>query len=263
MLRFLASFLFLASVATSAQALVGKNGVIFAAASLKGPLDKAVALLVREGRCVAPGATIRISYASSGILARQIQQGAPADLFISADRRWIDFLVARGRLRVEGLEKAVLLTNQLVVIAARSVARMTTLQPESAIAARLDTERFAMGDPAHVPAGRYARAALRKMGLWKRLQPKAILTANVRIALSYVARREASLGIVYRTDATADPRVQTIARFPAGSHPPIRYTGAVVTGSGVRCAGVWLKGLMGPDARRIFQTAGYGTPGAR
>jgi len=262
-LRYLAPALLLLCAAAPAHALIGKNGVVFAAASLKGPLDKAIALLVRERRCLNPGATIRVSYASSGILARQIQQGAPADLFISADQRWIDYLVNRGRLLKADGESHILLTNRLVLVGRGSGGEAPVLRTGSETAQRLSAGRFAMGDPSHVPAGQYARAALQAMGLWSTVRRNAILAANVRIALAYVARGEAPLGIVYETDAVAEPRVRAIARFPANSHPPIRYIAAAVKGAGARCATEWLKHLMAPAARKIFQAAGYGIPGSR
>ena len=261
-------------VAGPAQAKIGENGIVFAAASLKEPLDRAVALLVGQRRCLAPGGTIRVSYASSGILARQIRFGAPADLFISADPRWLDYLERSGRL--DPAARRTLFSNRLVAIApgaaSGQVERLAPgtatarrlggerLAPGTATARRLGGERLAIGDPGHVPAGRYARAALQSLGLWRRAQRNIVLAANVRVVSAYVARREAALGIVYETDAIAEPRVRIAARIPASAHPPIRYEAAVVKGGDADCARRWLDALHSPAYRKIFADAGYGTP---
>lgn len=246
-------------VAGPAQAKIGENGVVFAAASLKEPLDRAVAQLVAQRRCIAPGGTIRVSYASSGILARQIRFGAPADLFISADPRWLNYLEQIGR--IDPAARRTLFSNRLVAIApggARGQAER--LASGTATARRLGGERLAIGDPGHVPAGRYARAALQSLGLWRRAQRNIVLAANVRVVSAYVARREAALGIVYETDAIAEPLVRVVARIPESAHPPIRYEAAVVKGGDADCARRWLDALRSPAYRKIFADAGYGTP---
>lgn len=243
-----------------AHALVNGNGVIFAAASLKGPMDRAIALMIREQRCVAAGKTIRVSYASSGILARQIRFGAPADLFVTADPVWLDDL--RKRKMIEDLPagRRILFTNRLVLIGARKPVSVTNLSAKSTLADRFGRARLAIGDPGHVPAGRYAKAALEAMGLWAKARRKLVLAANVRVALAYVARREAPLGIVYRTDALADPTVHIVADIPARTHPPIRYTAAVVTGGNGRCARRWADAFHSASIQKIFAAAGYGLP---
>ena len=244
-----------------AQAKIGDNGVVFAAASLKGPLDRAVALLVKQRRCVAPGGTIRVSYASSGLLARQIRFGAPADLFISADPRWLDYLERSGRIDPAPAWRRTLFGNRLVAIAPGSAGRkVERLAPGTATARRLGRDRLAIGDPGHVPAGRYARAALRSLGLWRQAQRNIVLAANVRVVSAYVARREAAFGIVYKTDAIAEPLVRVVANIPESAHPPIRYDGAVVKGGNADCARRWLDALHGPAYRKIFADAGYGAP---
>ena len=245
-------------LAAPAQAKIGDNGVIFAAASLKAPLDRTVALLVAQRRCIAPGGTIRVSYASSGILARQIRFGAPADLFISADPGWLDYLERSGR--IDPAARRTLFGNRLVAIAHGAKGPAGRLAPGTATARRLGRERLAIGDPGHVPAGRYARAALRSLGLWQRARRNIVLAANVRIVSAYVSRREAALGIVYETDALAEPRVHIAARIPASAHPPIRYEAAIVEGGDSACARRWLDALHSPAYRRIFADAGYGMP---
>ncbi len=245
-------------LAAPAQAKIGDNGVIFAAASLKAPLDRAVERLVAERRCIAPGGTIRVSYASSGILARQIRFGAPADLFVSADPGWLDYLERSGR--IDPAARRTLFTNRLVAIAHGAEGVAGRLERGSATARRLGRERLAIGDPGHVPAGRYARAALRSLGLWQRARRNIVLAANVRIVSAYVSRREAALGIVYETDAIAEPRVRIAARIPASAHPPIRYEAAIVEGGDPACARRWLDALHSPAYRKIFADAGYGMP---
>ncbi len=245
-------------LAAPAQAKIGDNGVIFAAASLKEPLDRAVAMLVGQRRCIAPGGTIRVSYASSGILARQIRFGAPADLFISADPGWLDYLERSGR--IDPAARRTLFGNRLVAIAHGSGGLDERLERGSATARRLGRERLAIGDPGHVPAGRYARAALQSLGLWQRARRNIVLAANVRVVSAYVARREAALGIVYETDAIAEPRVRIAARIPANTYPPIRYEAAIVKGGDSMCARRWLDALRSPAYRRIFADAGYGVP---
>ncbi len=260
----LAAVLAGAAPAAGAPALAGMggNGIVFAAASLKGPLDRAVDLLGERDRCVGPGRRIRISYASSGILARQIRFGAPADLFIGADPRWIDYLERHGRIDRQPGGRRTLFANRLVVIAPAAppgpASSAAALAPGSAAARLLGRARLAIGDPGHVPAGRYARAALRALGLWRQAQGRLILAANVRFAAAYVARREAALGIVYETDARAEPAVRIVARIPPGAHPPIRYDAAIVRGGNAVCARRWLAALDSPAGRKPFAAAGYG-----
>jgi len=244
--------------AAPAHAKIGGNGIIFAAASLKAPLDRAVERLVTQRRCIAPGGTIRVSYASSGILARQIRFGAPADLFVSADPKWLDYLERSGR--IDPAARRTLFTNRLVAIAHGAEGTAERLAPGTATARRLGRERLAIGDPGHVPAGRYAKAALQSLGLWRRAQRRIVLAANVRVVAAYVVRREAALGIVYETDAIAEPRVRIAARIPAAAHPPIRYDAALVTGGDTACARTWLEALHSPAYRKIFADAGYGIP---
>ncbi len=245
-------------LAAPAHAKIGSNGVIFAAASLKEPLDRAIALLVAQRRCVAPGGTIRVSYASSGILARQIRFGAPADLFVSADPRWLDYLERSGR--IDPAARRTLFTNRLVAIAHGPGGPAERLERGTATALRLGRERLAIGDPGHVPAGRYAKTALQALGLWQQARRNIVFAANVRIALAYVVRSEAALGIVYETDAIAEPLVRIAARIPATAHPPIRYDAAVVRGGDADCARRWLDALHSPAYRKMFADAGYGIP---
>ena len=239
------------------------NGVIFAAASLKGPMDKAVALLIRQRKCVAPGKTIRVSYASSGILARQIRFGAPADLFVTADPKWLDDIRQRRLIEQLPADRRILFTNRLVLIGARKPVSVVALSAKSDLARQFGRVRLAIGDPGHVPAGRYAKTALETMGLWAKARRKIVLAANVRVALAYVARREAPLGIVYRTDAMAGANVHVLAVIPASTHPPVRYVAAVLSAGSRKCAGIWLDALRSAPIRKIFTDAGYGLPASK
>lgn len=255
-----------AAITVPALALVNGNGLIFAAASLKGPLDQAVQRLIRQDRCVADGRTIRVSYASSGILARQIRFGAPADLFITADARWLDDLQKRGKLAAAA--RRVLYTNRLVMIAPGDKGAAPTSIPElksgTAAASGLGRQRLAIGDPAHVPAGRFAKEALKSLGLWDQARRRIVFAANVRVALAYVARGAAPLGLVYATDAKAEKQVRIVAQVPAAAHAPIRYIGAAIrTGNGdggSDCGKQWLRALQQPAYRKLFVDAGYGVP---
>lgn len=168
----------------------------------------------------------RFSFAASSTLARQIEQGAPADLFMSADEAWADYLQQRNLL-ADGTRSSPL-GNALVLIAPADAARPVVLTRGTDLAALLGPHRrIATGDPAHVPAGRYAEAALTWMGQWQALAPRLARADNVRAALLLVERGEAPLGIVYATDAAASPGVRVIGTFPAESHAPITYPFAV------------------------------------
>ena len=190
--------------------------LVFAAASLKTALD-AIAAGWRSG----DGGQATISYAASSTLAKQIENGAPADLFISADEDWMDYLEQR-RL-IDPKTRADLLGNSLVLIAPADRAEQVTIGPGFPLAAMLGDGRLAIADPVAVPAGRYAKAALTTLGVWRQLAGRVAAAENVRAALLLVARGEAPFGIVYRTDAAAEPAVRIAAAFPPESHPPIVY----------------------------------------
>lgn len=225
---------------------------VFAAASLKTALDEVLAAWRRNG-----GLRTRTAYASSSTLARQIDKGAPAAVYISANRKWVAWLAARGRLA--GGSRSLLLGNRLVMVGPRDRARPLTLAA-GPILARLGDRRLALGDPTHVPAGLYAAAALKKLGLWAALAQHLAPAANVRAALALVARGEAPLGIVYRTDALAERRVATVATVPADSHPEIVYEAAVPRrGDGARARRL-LDYLKSAAAGAIFRRHGFCAP---
>jgi molybdate transport system substrate-binding protein len=223
--------------------------LVSAAASLQDALDGVVAIW--------PGdAAIAASYASSSTLARQIEQGAPADLFISANPEWMDYLAERGLVRAGS--RADLLGNDLVLVApAAAGARPLAIAPGFDLVGVLGDGRLAMGDPDHVPAGIYGRAALESLGVWQQIAPRLARADNVRAALALVARGEAPLGIVYGSDAMAEPGVRVVDTFPESSHPPIIYPVAVPAGSRHPAAATLVEFLESATAAAIFARFGF------
>ena len=193
---------------------------IFAAASLTDVMRKIEPLL---------GARVRFSFAASSTLARQIEQGAPAQIFISADEPWMDHLAKLGR--IETASRRALAGNRLVVVGSGDRTSAAPAESVDALRAALGNGRVATGDPAHVPVGRYAEAALRSLSLWDAISPRLVRADNVRSALAFVERGEAGAGIVYATDAAVSDKVRVLARFPASSHAPIVYPAALVAGA--------------------------------
>jgi molybdate transport system substrate-binding protein len=222
---------------------------VFAAASLKDALDEnARAYQARAGD------RIVVSYAASSALAKQIEAGAPADLFISADLDWMDYLEQRRLIKADTRRN--LLRNRLVLVAPADSKASVDIVPGFPLARLLGDGRLAMANPDAVPAGKYGKASLEALGVWKDVQPKVAAAENVRAALVLVSRGEAPLGIVYRTDAAADSKVRVVGLFPESTHPPIIYPIAV-TASGKPAAGTFLKWLAGPEAREIFEKHGF------
>ena len=223
---------------------------VFAAASLKESLDAAT--LAYTART---GTRVRVAYGASSALARQIVQGAPADVFLSADRDWVDHVAGRGLLRA-GTRRD-LLGNTLVLVAPRDarLPPVSLARPASVVDA-LGDGRMALAFTASVPAGKYARAALESLGLWTRLRPRVVESENVRAALLLVARGEARMGVVYASDARAERRVRVVATFPPRSHPPIVYPVAVVAASRHPQAVDFATWLRTPAARAVFERHG-------
>lgn len=238
-----------ARTADTAQPAPG-DVIIFAASSLQTALDELVPQVAR-----ATSTRIRVSYAASSALARQIESGAPAGLFISADLDWMDYLAER-RLVLTGT-RVNLLHNALVLIAPTSSTASVTIGPGMPLARLLGRERLALANPASVPAGKYARAALTSLGVWPSVQAQLAPAENVRAALLLVSRGEAPLGIVYRTDALADRGVRIVDTFPAASHAPIVYP-AAVTAPGSPAAERVLAFLRTAPARAVFARQGFG-----
>jgi len=224
---------------------------MFAAASLRESLDEAAALYERES-----GQPVRVSYAGSSALAWQIGQGAPADVFISADLDWMDWLQAREL--IDEATRAELLGNALVLIAPASAMQpMVNLNPGVDLMPLLGDGHLALALTASVPAGKYAKAAFESLGIWAAVQPRVAEAENVRAALLLVARGEAPLGVVYASDARAEPRVQVLASFPADSHPAIIYPVAVLRASQHPKARDFVEWLQRPAALDIFRRHGF------
>ena len=223
---------------------------VFAAASLKDALEDANKAFTASG-----GAPVRFSFAASSALAKQIEQGAPADLFASADLDWMDYLAARKLIRPE--TRINLLGNRLVVIAAKESPLKELKLDAASLKAALGDGRLATGEVTSVPIGKYAKAALQKLGLWGDVQARLAMTETVRAALALVARGEAPLGIVYATDAAAEPKVKIVATFPPDSHAPIIYPFALTAETKLDTARQFLEFLKGPAARRAFEAQGF------
>ncbi len=230
----------------SAPAQAQDRVLVFAAASLRNALDEAA-----RGYSGPPPA---ISYAGSSSLAKQIERGAPASIFISADRNWMDYVEQRGLL--EPGTRHDLLGNRLVLVAPRGSTLKLEIAPGMPLARALGGGRFALGDPYHVPAGMYARAALQSLGVWDSVKAHVAATENVRIALALVARGEAPLGIVYQTNAREESGVRVVGRFDAALHPPIVYPMALLKGA-VPAARAFAAYLSGAQARAIFSKHGF------
>ena len=199
---------------TAARAQDDAGLTVFAAASLKEALDEAAAAYRKQ-----TGVPVRVSYAASSALARQIEQGAPADVFFSADLEWMDYLQKRNRLDVA--TRRSLLGNRLVLIAPRASKAQVDLKRPATLLAALGGGRLAIGQTRTVPAGKYAKASLESLSLWNGVRPRLAESESVRAALMLVARGETPLGIVYASDAKAEPGVRVVATFPEDSHPPI------------------------------------------
>jgi molybdate transport system substrate-binding protein len=199
------------------------------------------------------GVSVTLSFGASSLLARQIEQGAQADMFLSADIEWMDYLQKKNLLL--DASRRNLLGNQLVLIASPDAKPAPAIAPHFDLAGALGDGRLALADPASVPAGKYAKAALTALGVWDSVSAKVVQAENVRVALEYVARGEAPYGIVYATDAKA-AAVRLAGVFPEDSHPPIIYPGAL-TRTASPGAKAFLDFLSGPQARSIFEKAGF------
>lgn len=236
------------------QARQAEPLTVFAAASLKNVMDEQGAAFAAAG-----GPPVRFSYGASSALARQIEQGAPADAFLSADIDWMNYLADR-QLIVPSSRRD-LLSNRLALVAPANSAVKLKIAPGMPIAralgeGRLGEGRLAIAAP-EVPAGKYGRAALARLGVWPQVKDRLAPAENVRAALLYVSRGEASLGIVYDTDARVDPGVRIVGLFPENSHPRIVYPAAVLARSTNPAAGRFLTFLRSPRGRAIFQKYGF------
>ncbi|MDX2290262.1 MAG: molybdate ABC transporter substrate-binding protein [Hyphomicrobiaceae bacterium] len=246
-----ATLLATASLAATSQPVVAGDLLVFAAASLKSAFDE-IASTWRK----VTGGTLRISYAGTPALARQIEQGAPADVFVSADRKWMDVLAAAGH--VDAASRRDLLTNSIVLIAHGKDAKPVEIATGFDLAGLLGDGRLAMAMVDSVPAGVYGKASLTALGVWDSVAGKIAQAENVRAALALVARGEAPFGIVYATDAVAADNVTVVGRLPLGSHPPIVYPAAVTTTSQDRASALaFLEFLSSATAAQVFERHGF------
>ncbi|MEA2779675.1 MAG: molybdate transport system substrate-binding protein [Rhodospirillaceae bacterium] len=226
--------------------------IVFAAASTKNVVDDIAAGFAHAGK-----GHVLASYASSAELAKQIDNGAPAAIFLSADTKWMDYL--QQHQLIVGDSRRNLLGNQLVLIAPVDSRTPTSID---GLAGVLGGAKLAIGDPDSVPAGRYGKAALQASKQWTALQPSLVRAKDVRAALALVERKEAAAGIVYATDAMVSRKVRIVATFPAASHPPIVYPVALVAGKDDEVARAFYRFLLGPEARETFLAAGFSMTGA-
>lgn len=255
MIRVCAAFIIVALGLGPVRAAQADNVVVFAAASLKNALDDAAHAFERQG-----GAPVKISYAASSQLAKQIERAAPADIFISADLAWMDYLQKRNL--IQPATRKDLLGNRLVLVAPAGSGVKIDIKPGFDLVGMLKGGRLAMADPASVPAGKYGKAALEKLGVWDSVAPHVAGAENVRAALFYVDRKETPLGIVYATDAASDPNVEVAGVFPENTHPPIIYPIALTGASHNPDAAKFLAFLESPAARPAFEKQGFTVLGA-
>jgi molybdate transport system substrate-binding protein len=238
-------------VAPAAASAASGDVVVFAAASLKNALDT-----VNADNQKAGGKHAEISYAASSTLAKQIENAAPADIFISADLKWMDYL--DDKHLIDHASRINLLGNALVLIAPKDSKADVTIAPNFPLARLLGANgKLAMADPSSVPAGIYGKAALTKLGVWDSVSGRVAAAENVRAALALVARGEAPFGIVYKTDAAVEPNVKIVATFPADSVRPIIYPMALTASSKNPDAKAFFTYIRGPEAKKVFEGAGF------
>ena len=240
----------LAMMAPPAHAAEIRPVTVFAASSLQLALNAIAQVWQAE-----TGKRVVLSFAGSPTLARQIEQGSPADVFASADEEWMDWAEARNAIRRGS--RVSLLGNSLVLIARTE--DTIALDPVAGfpLAGAIGSSRLATGQTQSVPVGRYAEAALRSLNVWEDVRPRLAPTDNVRAAVTLVARGEARFGIVYASDTVGEPRIRTVATFPADLHPPIRYPFALTVRSQNPDAALFLDYLSSPAAHRLFEAQGF------
>jgi molybdate transport system substrate-binding protein len=246
----MAALAVLPALAPEPAAAQDKPVLVFAAASLKNALDDISAQYQHD-----TGKSASISYAASSALAKQIEAGAPADIFISADLDWMDYLA--GKNLIQANSRKTLLGNKLVLIAPVKSARPVKIQPGFPIAKLLKGGRLALADPDSVPAGKYAKAALQNLGAWDSVANSLAPGENVRATLALVARGETPLGIVYKTDAAAEPAVKIVGIFPENSHPPVVYPIAFTASSANPDAAAFLAYVESAKAKPLFRKQGF------
>lgn len=242
------AWLLTATLALPVQA--AEKVTVFAAASMKNALDAANAAWQTE-----TGNETTVSYAASSALAKQIEGGAPADVFISADLAWMDYVAEKKLIKDD--TRVNLLGNRIVLVAAKDKAQPVEIKDGFDLAGLVGDGKLAMGEVKSVPAGKYGKAALEKLGAWSAVESKVAGAESVRAALALVSRGEAPYGIVYQTDAAADPGVAIVGTFPEDSHPPIIYPVAVLTESKSAAAAAYLDFLKSDKAAAFFTEQGF------
>jgi molybdate transport system substrate-binding protein len=250
--RLIAAFCLLIPLATAPQPVAAQGTLtVFAAASMRNALDD-----VDKAFTKASGVHVTASYAASSALAQQIAHGAPADVYVSANVKWMDYLQKQKLIKVA--TRVNLLGNSLVLIAPKSSKLdHVTIKKGFDIAKLAGKNRIAVADTKAVPAGLYAKATLKSLGAWKAAEPKLAQAENVRATLAYVARGETPLGIVYATDAQVEPKVKVIGVFPEGSHPPIKYPVAAMKDAKSKAVANYLQFVRTPTAKAIFEKYGF------
>lgn len=233
-----------------ASLAAAQDVLVFAAASQREALEKIASLFERG-----VGGSVAISYAASSVLARQIEQGAPADVFISAHPTWMDYLQERDLIYLG--RRRDLVGNELVLVAPASSGVVIDIGPGLPLVQALGGGRLAMGDPGHVPAGVYGKAALESLGVWRDVEQRLAPVESVRAALALVSRGEVPLGIVYASDAAADSGVRIVGRFPRGSHAPIVYPAAMTKGGRSPIGLNFFNFLWSEASIRIFREHGF------
>jgi molybdate transport system substrate-binding protein len=224
--------------------------LVFAAASLKDALDDANAAYAKQA-----GGAVKVSYAASPALAKQIEQGAPADLFISADLDWMNYVQEKNGIKTD--TRSNWLGNRIVLVAPANQATAVAVQPNFPLAKLLGGGKLSMADTSAVPAGKYGKAALEALHVWDQVKDQIAQAENVRAALLLVARGEAPYGIVYQTDAASEPKVKVVGTFPANTHPPIVYPIAITAMSKNPDAAKYLAWLKSPAAAPFFEKQGF------
>jgi molybdate transport system substrate-binding protein len=246
---FAACFVLLGATCSPAMA-EDKTLTVFAAASMKNALDD-----IDLAFAAKTGVKVNASYAASSVLAKQIEQGAPADIFVSADTDWMDYAI--GKKNINEPTRINLLGNSIVLIAPKdSEINNVTIGPGFDLSKLAGPGKIATGDVKAVPVGKYAKAALEKLGAWQAAEPKFAMAESVRAALTLVARGEAELGIVYSTDAKVEPGVKIVGTFPPDSHPPIIYPVAA-TATAKPEAAAYLDFLRSQAAKTVLEKYGF------
>lgn len=247
--RFFGASVAAALLVTAPFAARAADITVFAAASLTNALQKAA-----DSYRSKSGKTVALSFAASSVLAKQIEASGGADMFVSADEAWMNYLDGKGLIQRNTRKD--LLGSHLVLIAPAGLNIKVAIAPHFDLAKIVGNGKLAVADPAFVPAGKYAKASLTALGVWDSVQGHLAQAENVRVALAYVTRGEAPLGIVYTTDAMAEPRVKIVGQFPDDSHAPILYPIAL-TKDAKPDAQAFLDYLKGADASAVFRKAGF------